>query len=37
MTIDLRKHWSWIIVPMDVDAEVSPMGRSWFEKEKYKP
>ena len=35
MTIDLCKHWSWIIVPMKVDAEIAPMGRSWFEKGKY--
>jgi len=37
MTIDLRKHWGWIIVPVGVDAEVAPMGRSWYEKAKYKP
>lgn len=35
MTVDLKKHWRWIIVPMEVDCEVAPCGRSWLEKEKY--
>lgn len=32
---DLRKAWDWIIVPMDVEMEVSPVDKSWAEKEKY--
>jgi len=30
---DLPKHWKWIIVPLAVEAEVAPVGGSWFEKE----
>ena len=32
MTERLLKHWKWIIVPMEVDCEVAPAGKSWFEK-----
>jgi DNA polymerase-1 len=32
MTIDIRKHWPWICVPMQVDAEVAPMGKTWRDK-----
>lgn len=32
MTQDIRKHWPWIIVPLDVEAELCPPGASWFEK-----
>jgi hypothetical protein len=31
----LPKAWSWIIVPMDVDAEITPIDKSWADKEKY--
>lgn len=30
--VDLAKHWSWICVPMRIEAEVSPAGCSWYEK-----
>lgn len=33
---DLPKHWKWIIVPLTVEAEVAPVGGSWFEKEEIK-
>ena len=36
MTVDLLKHWPWIIVPMDVEFELSPIGGSWYELEKVK-
>lgn len=32
MTQDIREYWDWIIVPLDVEAELSPPGASWFEK-----
>lgn len=31
MTVDIRKSWSWIIVPLAIEAEVG--RRNWFEKE----
>lgn len=31
--IDLAKHWRWIIVPMKIEAEISPPGKSWYEKQ----
>ena len=34
MTKDLLVHWKWIVVPMEVEAELSPPGGSWYEKEK---
>lgn len=34
-TNGLRKHWSWITLPMDV--EVDTAHTNWFEKKPYKP
>lgn len=36
MTKELMAHWKWIIVPLEVEADVSPVNCSWFEKKKYK-
>jgi hypothetical protein len=33
---DLPKAWPWIIVPLEVDAELCPVDMPWTEKEKYK-
>lgn len=32
---DLPKHWTWINVPLEVEAEVCPVDRSWNEKQDY--
>lgn len=32
MTVDLLKHWDWIIVPFKVEAEVAPPGGNWYQK-----
>jgi DNA polymerase I-like protein with 3'-5' exonuclease and polymerase domains len=32
MTERLLDHWDWIIVPMEVEAEVCPEGGSWHDK-----
>ena len=32
MTIDIRQYWKWIIVPLAIEAEVSPVNGSWYEK-----
>ena len=32
MTRRLVKHWSWLIVPMEIEAELSPVDGSWYEK-----
>lgn len=32
MVRDIRRHWSWITVPLEVDAEVAPEGMSWYDK-----
>lgn len=31
----LPEEWKWIIVPMDVDAEIAQVNKSWAEKEKF--
>lgn len=33
----LRELWKWIIVPLEIEFEVSPVGKSWFEKKGYVP
>ena len=30
MTEEIRKYWSWIIIPLKVDVELSPIDGSWF-------
>jgi DNA polymerase-1 len=32
MTEDLREKWKWIITPLDVEAEVTPINGTWHEK-----
>jgi DNA polymerase I len=33
MTVTLAKHYTWLTVPMSIEAEVAPIGASWFYKE----
>ena len=30
MTRELPRHWPWIIVPIDIEAEVTPVNGSWY-------
>jgi len=32
---ELPEVWKWIITPLDIDMELSPIDASWAEKEKY--
>jgi len=34
MCKELRKAWKWIIVPLDIKAELAPIDGSWYEKKK---
>jgi len=36
ITVELKKHWPWIIIPMKVEVEVTPVGGSWYDKKEYK-
>ena len=36
ITIQLKKHWPWIITPMQVEIETTEIGGSWYEKQEYK-
>jgi len=31
--VDLPKAWPWLIVPLGIEAEASPIDRSWYDKE----
>lgn len=31
----LKKHWKWIIVPLNIDADLAPVDGSWQEMEEY--
>ncbi len=33
MTKDIMKAWKWLIVPLEAEADVAPLGRSWAEKQ----
>jgi DNA polymerase-1 len=35
MTERLRKRWSWLSVPMEVEADVADIGKTWFDKKPY--
>lgn len=32
MTIELPKMWEWIIIPLEVEVDVAPLGGNWFQK-----
>lgn len=32
VTVKLRRHYDWLIVPLEVEYEVAPIGGSWFDK-----
>lgn len=32
MTVKLPRAWDWIAVPLGVECEASPVGKSWFDK-----
>lgn len=32
MTKQLPRAWKWIVVPLEVEVEVTPLGGSWFDK-----
>ena len=36
MTVDIKKHWKWIITPIEIEADVAPAGKSWHDKQEYK-
>lgn len=33
--IELKRKWHWIIVPLEIEIDVTPLNGSWFEKKKY--
>ena len=35
-TVDLPNEWKWIIVPLEVEADLCPVDGSWNMKEAYK-
>lgn len=35
MTKRIMKHWSWLTVQLDAEAEVAPVGKSWFHKKEF--
>ena len=35
MTNRLREFWKWIIIPLEIEVEVTPVGGSWVEKEEW--
>lgn len=35
MTVEVPKEWPWIIVPLETESDVSPRGKSWFEKKEW--
>ena len=32
MTEKIRKAWQWITVPLEIEVDVTPIGKSWFDK-----
>jgi DNA polymerase-1 len=35
LCVELKKQWKWLIVPMEIDADVSPVDGSWLDKEAF--
>lgn len=36
MEHDIREHWGWILVPLEVDTELTPVDQSWYNKDEVK-
>jgi len=36
MSKDIQKEWKWLIVPLEVEVEATPINGSWYEKEEIK-
>lgn len=36
VTVELRKHYSWLIVPLEVEYEIPPSHGTWFDKKEVK-
>ena len=36
-TEDIKEHFKWINVPLEMEAELCPVDGSWAEKEEWKP
>lgn len=34
--VKLKEHWDWILLPFEVEVEVTPVGGSWIDKEEVK-
>lgn len=32
MAEDIREEWKWLIIPLEVETEATPVGGNWFEK-----
>jgi DNA polymerase-1 len=32
MTVDLPKVWTWLTIPLEIEADATPVDKSWFEK-----
>lgn len=30
MTVDILRHWDWVIVPLQIEAELTPVNGSWL-------
>jgi len=30
--VDLRKAYEWLIVPLEIEFEIAPIGGNWFQK-----
>ena len=35
-TVELRKHYDWLIVPLEIEYEIAPPGGNWFQKREVK-
>lgn len=35
VSVELPKAWDWIIAPMESEAEVCPVGGTWFDKQQF--
>ena len=35
MCNDVKQHWKWINVPLDIEAELCPVDGSWADKQPY--
>ena len=37
MCVKIVKRWPWLVIPLEIDMDITPPGGAWSEQKAYKP